>query len=82
MRRAQVAVFLPDDEATKIFDYEDALVSELHTSLPEFRTYSPHVIHVAYQHPDVPLSATIVDLPGQCSLQEEYILTNRAHQAC
>lgn len=66
VRRAQLVVFLPENEASQIFDYVDALIFELHASLAEFRTCSPHVVHVVYQHPDAPLSATIVDLPGQC----------------
>lgn len=67
--RAQIAAFLGEDEANDFLAYTDALIHDLHVSLAELHIYTPHVVHVVYQNPDIPLKATFVDLPGLCFIK-------------
>lgn len=67
MRHAQIAVFLDRGGGDQIFEYTESFIFELHTSLAKYNTYSPHIIHVEYNHPDVPFQATVVDTPGMSS---------------
>lgn len=69
IRRAQAVAFLHESEVDNIFDYTDSFIFELHASLADLNAYTSHIVHVVYQHPDVPLRATIVDLPGQYPIE-------------
>lgn len=76
LRRAQIAVVLHKDEASRVFDYTDSEIFDLHISLANIKTYTSHIIHVHYRHPDIPWKATIVDLPGTFPVTSNTITTN------
>jgi hypothetical protein len=71
VRRAQIAVFSPQDETHQFLTYADSLILEMHTAIAELNMYTSHVVHIIFQDPGIPLTATFVDTPGQCPIQSK-----------
>jgi hypothetical protein len=69
VRRAQIAVFSPQDETHQFLTHADPLILEMHAALGELNRYTSHVVHIIFQDPGMPLAATFVDTPGQSPVE-------------